>query len=297
MNAREQGFLLLTSHLGNPERRVLTPNQLKTLGQRMRSWGPPHEDRDLTPQDLRRLGFAEELAVRIVALLEEDDLLEYYLARAKRLDCQPITRLNPLYPAILRQRLGQEAPGCLWVRGDPTLLNAPAISLVGSRDPKPENRTFARAVGFQAAKQGLALVSGNARGSDREAQDTCLAAGGKVISIVADELIRQPERSGVLYVSEEDYDEPFSAPRALSRNRCIHTLGRMVFVSQCGNGKGGTWDGTLKNLRMGWSPVACFDDGSPAARQLEEMGAFLIGSEVLDDLKNLPQPDRELFDP
>ena len=75
----------------------------------------------------------------------------------------------------------------------------------------------------------------------------------------------------------------FSAQRALSRNRCIHALGRMVFVSHSGLKKGGTWDGTAKNLRFGWSPVACFRDGSAASLELEQMGAYLIDTENLQD--------------
>ena len=97
---------------------------------------------------------------------------------------------------------------------------------------------------------------------DLSIMDACLAAGGRVISVVADELTRNNGTENMLYISEEGYDEPFSTLRALSRNRVIHTLGRMVFVAQSSLEKGGTWDGTAKNLHFGWSPVACFRDGS-----------------------------------
>ena len=93
----------------------------------------------------------------------------------------------------------------------------------------------------------------------------------------------------MLYVSEEDFDEPFSSQRALSRNRVIHALGRMVFVAQSDLGKGGTWDGTVKNLRFGWSPVACFRDGSEASSQLEQMGAYLIDKTDVQDFGTLPE--------
>ena len=36
MNAIEAGFLLLSSHLGNPDRKVLTTAQLRMLADRMR---------------------------------------------------------------------------------------------------------------------------------------------------------------------------------------------------------------------------------------------------------------------
>ncbi len=290
MNPRERGFLLLTSHLGNPDRKPLTTAQLRTLSLRVKQSAPSREDRELTEQDLTVLGYGGDMARRICCLLQEEELLDHYLSRASRLGCVPISRINPLYPLLLRQRLGEDAPGCLWAKGDLSILDVPAISLVGSRELLPENRFFAQSLGRQAAKQGLALVSGNARGADRAGQEACLEAGGRVISIVPDQLSKQPERPNVLYLSEEDYDEPFSTHRALSRNRCIHTLGRIVFVAQADLGKGGTWDGTVKNLRCGWSSVACFRDGSPASRELEQMGGYLIGLEDLADFSGLMEP-------
>lgn len=295
MNPREEGFLLLTSHLGDPERPVLTPPQLRVLAQRVEQMEPGEVDRELEPGDLVALGYSKTMAQRIVALLDDRELLAHYLRQGAKAGCTPITRVSPGYPGILRHRLGADSPGCLWCRGDTRLLDTPAISLVGSRELRQENRDFAAAVGIQAARQGITLVSGNARGADRTAQDACLSAGGKVISIVADELAKQPERENLLYLSEDGFGEAFSSQRALSRNRCIHALGRMVFVAQCTLGKGGTWDGTVKNLRFGWSPVGCFDDGSEAALQLEQMGAFLIDPSVLQDLRDFDQPQLRLF--
>ena len=294
MNQRERGFLLLTSRLGDPERKVLTVAQLRTLSMRMRDMALPTEDRDLTESDLLHLGCDRELSARILALLEQEDLLDAYLAKASAQNCVPITRVSDHYPQILRQRLGLDSPGCLWARGNVEILNTPAISLVGCRELSEPNREFAEAVGRQAAEQGLTLVSGNARGADRAAQEACLKAGGRVISIVSDSLNRCPPRN-VLYLSEGGFDEEFSAQRALSRNRCIHALGRMVFVAQSDLQKGGTWSGTVKNLRFGWSPVACFRDGSEAADQLEQMGAYQIGLSDLQDFACLQTPDNFLW--
>lgn len=296
MNPREQGFLLLSSHLGNPERKVLTDAQLRTLADRVVQAKRLQEDRDLTVRDLIALGYGREIAQRILSLLEETELLEYYIRRGEKFGCTPVTRVSPDYPLILRQRLGLDSPGCLWAKGDLSILNTPAIALVGSRNLKEPNRKFAVELGRQAARQGLTLVSGNARGADRAAQNACLEAGGRVISIVADELAKQPLQENVLYLSEEDFDAPFSSQRALSRNRCIHALGRMVFVAQSDLGKGGTWDGTVKNLRFGWSPVACFRDGSEASIQLEQMGVYLVGQEDLAEMGIPLQGDMSLFD-
>lgn len=271
MRAAERGFLLLSSHLGDPDRKVLSTAQLRILADRVRNAEPPPPDRALSEKDLLALGCSREIARRILTLLDEEERLDHYLHRAKRMDCVPVTRVSEGYPLLLRQRLGLDTPGCLWAKGDLSILNTPAIALVGSRELRQENREFAEAVGCHAAMQGLTLVSGNARGADRAAQEACLDSGGRVISIVADELSKQPVKRNVLFLSEEDFDEPFSAQRALSRNRCIHALGQMVFIAQSDLHKGGTWDGTVKNLRFGWSSVACFRDGSEAAAELAQM--------------------------
>ena len=203
------------------------------------------------------------------------------------MDCVPISRVSTEYPLAVRKRLGLNAPGCLWAKGNLALLNTQTVSLVGSRVLREDNRRFAELAGREVALQGYTLVSGNARGADRTAQDACLEAGGRVISIVADELQKYPMTERMLYLSEDSFDLPFSATRALSRNRVIHSLGYITLVAQCDLGTGGTWDGTVKNLQKNWSPVFCFDDGSPASAELGQLGAELIDTKHLRNLSAL----------
>jgi predicted Rossmann fold nucleotide-binding protein DprA/Smf involved in DNA uptake len=241
------------------------------------------------------LGYDEGMARRIVSLLEEEELLDYCLRKAGRASCVPVTRASEAYPLSVRKHLGLDSPGCLWAKGDLSILEMPKVSLVGSRVLQQENREFAAEAGRQAAEQGFALVSGNAKGADQMAQEACLDAGGCVISVVADELDRKEPRERMLYLSEEDFDAPFSAIRALSRNRVIHSLGQMTFVAQSGYETGGTWDGTVKNLRFGWSPVYVYADGSPAQCVLADMGAQPVDFSQLSNFLTLPAPVADLF--
>ncbi len=287
MTAREEGFLLLSSSLGDPVRKHLTAAQLRTLAQRIAVADRPAGDRELTAPDLIALGYGPEMADRILRLLDDTALLKHYLQKGSRSGCVPVTRVSDGYPAHLRRRLGLDSPGVLWAMGDLSILSKPAVSLVGSRDISPENEAFAFRAGAEAAGQGYVLVSGNARGADRIAQQACLNAGGQVISIVADALSKQLPRPNVLYLSEEGFDCAFSSIRALSRNRVIHALGEKTLVAQSGLAIGGTWSGTVQNLRSGWSPVFCFRDGSAASAQLEQLGAQLIDPAALSDLSLL----------
>ena len=292
----ERGFLLLTSNLGVPGRKPLTAVQLRVLTARMERTDRKRDDRELESRDLVTAGYGQDMAEHIVSLLGDEEILRYYLSRARKAGCVPITRATEAYPAELRRRLGSDAPGCLWAKGDTGLLATHMIALVGSRELRQHNEEFAREVGRQAALQGFTLVSGNARGADRAAQEACLRHGGKVISVVADSLAAHDVRENVLYLSEDDFDEEFTAQRALSRNRVIHALGMGTFVAQCRARVGGTWDGTVKNLRYGWSPVCCFRDGSESADILVQMGARSVLFHELEDLSALCAKEKSLFD-
>ena len=284
MTGPEQGFLLLTSQLGDPERKPLTVAQFRNLAKRAKDADRDVAARDLEVGDLIALGYDIPMAERIFGLLGGANQLRAYLQRAAACDCDPITRLNPDYPVAVRRRLGLDSPGVLWAKGDRSFLNQPAVAVIGSRELREENAKFAAETGCQIAKQGYVLVSGNAKGADKTAQEACLEAGGKVISIVADSLQKQPLRRNILYLSLDDFDQSFSAQRALHRNHVIHAMASLTIAAQCTLGKGGTWDGILTNLKHGWNPVCIFEDGSEATEELQNRGVQRITPE---DLRNL----------
>ena len=291
MRGPEQGFLLLTSQLGDPDRKPLTVPQFRELAKRALSAEREVSSRDLTVEDLIALGYDRVMGQRIFGLLSGANQLREYLRRAADCDCYPITRLSDAYPLLVRKHLGLDSPGVLWAKGDITLLSRPMVAVVGSRELKGENRKFAREAGRQIAQQGYVLVSGNAKGADKAAQEACLEAGGKVISIVADSLQSKPLMKNTLYLSLDDFDKEFSSQRALQRNHVIHSMAALTLVAQCALGKGGTWAGTLMNLKNGWNPVCCFDDGSDASAELQNRGVQLITHEHLRDLSRLEEID------
>ena len=295
MIGRERGFLLLTGYLGDPDRHPLTIAQFRELTKLARQMEKPQEDKQIDRQDLIKIGCSGHIADQIITLLSAEEELDWYLQTGKKRQCEPVTRLDNRYPAKLRNRLALEAPACLWARGDVSLLQTKMIALVGSRELNPQNMSFAEEIGKQAALQGYTLVSGNARGADRIAQDSCLSNGGNVVSIVADRLDKQPLQDRVLYLSDEGFDLPFSSIRALSRNRLIHTLAEKTFVAQCSLGKGGTWSGCSQNLRYNWSPVFCFDDGSEGTRELLQRGASPVKLQDLQDIDQLKSDTIGLF--
>lgn len=295
MTASEKGFLLLCAELGDGLS-PLTPSQLRTLRARiLTAEQPPGEaDRALTAADLRALGYDAGFSARVCALLGREERLASYLAVAAERGIRPLTRVSPAYPARLR-RLGDAAPAVLFCRGDAALLDRSAVALVGSRELTQAGAAFARRVGELAAQEGLVLVSGDARGADRTAQEACLAAGGAVIAVLPEGLSeRASERENVLWLCEWGWHLPLVPYRALERNRLIHALGEKTLVAQS-RLTGGTWRGSEENLRRGWSPLFVNAEGGPGCEALIAMGASPVRLEGLEALGSLRAAMLPLF--
>lgn len=293
MNEKEWGLCLLCCAL--PGDRPLTPAQYRTLQSRVCQKGIPPVG-EVSVDFLQTLGYDLEEAGRICALLQREERLHSYLEAGERLGIRLLTRLSPYYPRQLHRKLGVYAPAVFFYAGNPALLETLGVGLVGSRKLLPPGVAFAERVGALAAKEGLTLVSGNAVGADRVAQDACLQKGGCVISFLADELSQHLQEAGErhLLISSQGWDLPFSMARALQRNHYIHAFGEKTFVAQSDAQSGGTWDGTVKNLRDGYSHVFVHADGSLASKLLMDRGATPIALDALTSIST-QESDQQSF--
>jgi len=92
-----------------------------------------------------------------------------------------------------------DPPELLYFRGDPTVLSAPAIAIVGSRRPTPAGRATAFEFARRLASHGLVVTSGLAAGIDAAAHRGALAAGGATVAVCGTGLDRTyPEAHAAL---------------------------------------------------------------------------------------------------
>ena len=98
----EYGFLLLTSNLGNPERKPLTVAQMRELFIRSEQMKRSDISRDIDVYDFVSIGYSPKTAQHMINLLHDEVLLQYYLNKARKADCVPITRATANYPVILQ---------------------------------------------------------------------------------------------------------------------------------------------------------------------------------------------------
>jgi DNA processing protein len=165
---------------------------------------------------------------------------------AERLGGRVLIFDDPEYPALLRH-ISEPAP-VLFAVGSSSLLERPAVAIVGSRDHTPYGGEVARAVAWAAGSAGLAVVSGMARGLDAVAHDAALDAGGGTIGVLGNGLgVVYPAANGRLYRRVVERGllltefPPWEKPTAGSfprRNRLISGLARVTVVIEAAEGSG-----------------------------------------------------------
>jgi DNA processing protein len=97
------------------------------------------------------------------------------LAAAARLGVRLVALGEAEYPKLLQA--ADSAPPLLAVRGDPAVLNRPAVAIVGSRNASAAGLNFTERLSRDLGEAGLVVVSGLARGIDARAHKAALRPG------------------------------------------------------------------------------------------------------------------------
>ncbi|MDR3044465.1 MAG: DNA-processing protein DprA [Desulfovibrio sp.] len=105
---------------------------------------------------------------------------EWDAVRACR--CSVLLWTDPRYPARLREV--SDAPAVLYCRGDASLLTNHAVAVVGSRLSSRAGRGVAADIAYSLSAAGVTVVSGLARGIDREAHVAALEEVGSTIGVL-----------------------------------------------------------------------------------------------------------------
>ena len=107
---------------------------------------------------------------------------EKEVAAIRRIGCGVVHWHEPEYPQTLLQIY--DPPVMLYVRGDASILNAPSLSIVGTRRPTVYGTQMAQLMGRDLARRGLTIVSGMARGIDAIAHEGATSVGGRAIGVL-----------------------------------------------------------------------------------------------------------------
>ncbi len=234
-------------------------------------------------------GLSGEFAARIVRLFDRARAMAFKLDGLKQSGISTLTPFDDRYPKRFVKQLGNKAPALLYATGNLDLLERPALGVVGSRDVSDHGATVAKDAGEQAAQLGYVLVSGGARGVDQLAMNAAFEAGGTIVGILADSLLRRLKAPDVRRAIHEERavmctpyspDAPFSRGNAMGRNKLVYALSRVTLVVASADSSGGTWTGAIEALKQQSGCVGVWRGAGqgPGNEQLIENGALAIPS-------------------
>lgn len=150
----------------------------------------------------------------------------------------------------------KKPPKTIWVEGDTSLLEKPALAIVGSRKNTPYGEKIAKLFATQISKQGIVIVSGLALGIDTIAHTYSKSSLGNTVAIVGSglnqiypeeniELAKEIIDGGGCLLSEYEPDEKVNMRNFPKRNRLICALSEGVFVVEADYRSGSKLTGNL----------------------------------------------------
>ena len=169
------------------------------------------------------------------------------------------------YPDILKRTIDEEGrldpPLLLWYRGDISIIELPAIAVIGTREATPEGISGGTYIAGEFAKQGFNIVSGLAIGCDTCGHQGALNVGGKTTAFLANgldhdsiypsenqELAEEIVNKGGLLLSEYSIGQTVNKYSLVARDRLQAGLSLATLVIQTGI-KGGTMHAAITTLK------------------------------------------------
>lgn len=169
------------------------------------------------------------------------------------------------YPDILKRTIDEEGrldpPLLLWYRGDISIIELPAIAVIGTREATPEGISGGTYIAGEFAKHGFNIVSGLAIGCDTCGHRGALNVGGKTTAFLANgldhdsiypsenqELAEEIVNKGGLLLSEYSIGQTVNKYSLVARDRLQAGLSLATLVIQTGI-KGGTMHAAITTLK------------------------------------------------
>lgn len=169
----------------------------------------------------------------------------------------PIT--SPVYSKTLKNNLkAAHSPALLYVKGNVQIMHEKSIAIVGSRNAAEKSLEFTDNIAKLASKEYKVVISGFAKGVDKQALDSAIKYKGHSIIVLPQGIMtfgsgyknyyKQIVDGDVLVLSTFFPKAPWKAELAMARNPIIYGLADEIYVAESSE-KGGTWSGVIDGLR------------------------------------------------
>ncbi len=164
------------------------------------------------------------------------------------------------YSKTLKNNLKLKTPTVLYVKGNKQIMQENSIAIVGSREADEISLQFTDNIAKAASKQFKVVVSGFAKGVDKQALDSALHYKGQSIIVLPQGIMtfgsgikkyyKEITNGDVMVVSTFQPKSAWSSGLAMARNPIIYAFASEIYVAQSSD-SGGTWSGVLDGLKKG----------------------------------------------
>jgi DNA processing protein len=137
--------------------------------------------------DLARRGGGRSPSLYPIAAAERE------IAAVETLGARYLSIGQGLYPRALAEL--ENAPPLVTVKGRLDLLEQPTVAIVGARNASAAACRFARGLAHDLGREGIAVVSGLARGIDSAAHDGSIASGTIAVIAGGIDVVYPPENA------------------------------------------------------------------------------------------------------
>lgn len=177
--------------------------------------------------------------------------------------------ISPEYSKTLKENMKKSAPPVLYIKGNKKIMQEKSIAIVGSRDASEVALNFTDNIAKQAGKEWKIVVSGFAKGVDKQALDSSVACKGQSIIVLPQGIMtfesgfktyyKQIIDGDVLVLSTFHPKAGWAKELAMARNPIIYGLAKEIYVAeskpsinrQGKETKGGTYAGVMDGLKKG----------------------------------------------
>ncbi len=195
---------------------------------------------------------------------------------------------SELYPKVMKENLKiKYSPTIIYTKGDVNILQENAVAIVGSRDAGEDALKFTDNIVKKMTNEYKVVVSGFARGIDKQALDSSIKFNGNSIIVLPQGILtfdsgfrkyyKEINSGCVIVLSTFPPEAGWSTGLAMARNRYIYGLAKEIYVAQT-NTSGGTWSGATDGLKKGRNVFVYYpqNDTKSPAYQLIKQGAKAI---------------------
>ena len=265
-----------------------SPYETRKITQQLHQDGFHLEDLISTTSDRVDSSFESACKVanreKLEKILNSGHSVTEFLKKMMGLNVFALCKQDPGYPEKFYRKMGDLAPLIIFTVGNLELLKYPAMGVVGARAITPDLIQYAKLVGKSAHEAGHVLVSGNAKGSDREGMNGALESGGSSIAIVSHNIVEASQnQENAKYLAENRLlliipfapEAKFSGAHANGRNKLIFALSDAMVVVQAIPHRGGTRNGVIQQIGpsgMHYCPVFVRGTREPS-EGLQKLGA------------------------